>query len=166
VVAHLIATARITPGLFFLGMAGSGFRFGAFTARNIARYADRSPQELLAEVRETAGRTSGPPGPPETPLSEVVVHGLDISRPLGIKREIPAEVLIRVLDFYRNTQLLIGAKKRIAGLRLAASDLEWQTGAGPEVSGPAVSLLQAMAGRRVALEDLTGDGVEQLTARM
>src|SRR5262249_61767097 len=131
---------------------------GAFTARNIARYADRSPQELLAEVRETAGRTSGPPGPPETPLSEVVVHGLDISRPLGIKREIPAEVLIRVLDFYRNTQLLIGAKKRIAGLRLAATDLEWQTGAGPEVSGPAVSLLQAMAGRRVALGGPTRAG--------
>ncbi len=166
VVAHMIATARTTQGRFFRDFAGAGFRFNAFAAKNVARYAGMSPEELVAEVRNTAGLTGAPPGPAQTPLSEVVLHSLDISRALGVKREIPADVLVTVADFYKNTQVLIGAKKRIAGLRLRATDVDWQTGDGPEVAGPAGSLLLAMAGRRQAVEDLTGPGVEQLSARM
>ena len=37
VVAHLIATARMTPPKFFGRMLDSGFRFDAMTAANIAR---------------------------------------------------------------------------------------------------------------------------------
>ena len=94
------------------------------------------------------------------------MHSFDISHPLGIKRAVPAEVLVAVLDFYKNAQLLIGAKKRIAGLRVNATDVEWQHGDGPEVTGPAGSLLLAMSGRRPALEDLSGPGVAQLSERM
>lgn len=166
VAAHLIVTARMTPGRFFRAFAAAGFRFNTFNARNLARYSGKSPAELLAEVRETAPLTGAPPGPALTPLSEVVVHGLDISRALGVKREIPADVLATVADSYKNTQPLIGAKKRIAGLRLRATDIDWQTGDGPEVTGAAGSLLLAMAGRRTALEDLSGPGVAQLTERM
>ena len=35
-----------------------------------------------------------------------------------------------------------------------------------EVSGPMLSLVQAMTGRRAALADLAGDGVETLRSRM
>src|SRR5437868_5824257 len=59
VVAHMVSTARMTPGKFFRGMAAARFRFDAFSARNLAAYKDRTTQELLAEVRETAGRTTG-----------------------------------------------------------------------------------------------------------
>jgi uncharacterized protein (TIGR03083 family) len=163
--AHMIAVARMTPGRFVRGLAEAGFRFNVLANRQIALRAGWTPKELVAELRETAGLTSGPPGPPQTPLSEAVVHGMDISRPLGIKQEIPPQTLTTALDFYRNTQLLIGAKKRIAGLRLTATDLKWRHGDGPEVSGPAASLLMAMAGRRAALADLTGDGVQVLSAR-
>jgi uncharacterized protein (TIGR03083 family) len=166
VAAHLAVTARMTRGRFLRGMAAAGFRFDAFSAKQMQPYAGMSPAELVAELRRTAGRSSGPPGPALTPLSEVVVHGCDVSHPLGIKRAVPAEVLVAVLDFYRDAQLLIGAKKRIAGLRLKATDIDWQHGAGPEVTGPAESLLLAMSGRRPALADLTGPGVAQLTQRM
>jgi uncharacterized protein (TIGR03083 family) len=166
VVAHMIVTARMTPGRFFRGMAAAGFRFNTFSARNLVPYAGKSPEELLAEVRETAPLTGAPPGPAVTPLSEVVVHGFDISRALGVKRDIPADVLVTVADFYKDAQTLIGAKKRIAGLHLRATDIDWQTGDGPEVAGPAGSLLLAMAGRRAALEDLSGPGVAQLSERM
>ena len=38
-------------------------------------------------------------------------------------------------------------------------------GTGPEVSGPIVSLVLAMTGRKPADDDLTGDGVTALRAR-
>ena len=60
----------------------------------------------------------------------------------------------------------IGAKDRIKGLRLTATDADWSTGEGPEVSGPVLSLAMAMTGRSAALAELTGEGVEVLRSRM
>ena len=51
------------------------------------------------------------------------------------------------------------------GLRLNASDTEWSHGSGPEVSGPMLSLLMAMTGRKPVLQDLAGDGVATLRER-
>ena len=58
-----------------------------------------------------------------------------------------------------------GQKKRIAGLTLRATDTEWSTGSGPTVEGPAQQLLLAVAGRRPALDQLSGDGLATLRAR-
>jgi len=60
----------------------------------------------------------------------------------------------------------IGLKSRIAGLRLTATDTAWTNGDGPEVSGPILSLVMAMTGRAAAVDDLSGDGVATLRARM
>ena len=65
----------------------------------------------------------------------------------------------------RIANLIIGAKDRIEGVTLRATDTDWQHGAGPEVSGPILALVVAMCGRRAALDDLTGDGVAVLRAR-
>ena len=70
-----------------------------------------------------------------------------------------------VADSYRKSNLLLGAKRRISGLRLRASDVDWSTGDGPEVTGPLASLVLAMTGRTVALGDLTGEGLATLSAR-
>jgi hypothetical protein len=64
-----------------------------------------------------------------------------------------------------NANLLIGSKTRIAGLTLRATDTQWSTGGGPEVSGPVLSLALAMTGRSAALADLSGDGLATLQAR-
>jgi len=69
------------------------------------------------------------------------------------------------VNFFKGSNLLIGSKKRIAGLRLRATDAEWSTGTGPEVSGPALALLLAMTGRAAALDDLSGDGLATLRER-
>lgn len=60
---------------------------------------------------------------------------------------------------------LIGAKNRIAGVTLHATDTDWSHGSGPEVNGPLLSLVMAMTGRKVALNDLAGPGVEVLRSR-
>lgn len=70
-----------------------------------------------------------------------------------------------MLEFFKKSNLLIGAKSRIAGLTLRATDAEWLHGSGPEVSGPAHSLLMAMTGRKPAIDDLSGEGVATLRSR-
>jgi hypothetical protein len=72
---------------------------------------------------------------------------------------------MRVADFYKGSNLIIGAKRRIDGVTLRATDADWSHGSGPEVSGPLLSLLMAMTGRKEALDDLSGDGVATLRGR-
>jgi uncharacterized protein (TIGR03083 family) len=98
-------------------------------------------------------------------LGEIVVHGEDIRRPLGLEHQSPRPALVAVADSWKNSNLLIGAKRRIAGLGLRATDTEWAHGDGPEVSGPLVSLILAMVGRTQVHPDLSGDGLAVLSSR-
>jgi hypothetical protein len=70
-----------------------------------------------------------------------------------------------VIDFYSGSNVLIGGKRRVEGLTLRATDADWSHGSGPVVEGPAMSLLMATAGRGVALDDLSGEGLATLRAR-
>jgi uncharacterized protein (TIGR03083 family) len=106
-----------------------------------------------------------PPGPDDSWLGEAIVHSEDIRRPLGIRRDYPMEAVIQVADFYKNSNLIIGTKRRIAGLALHATDTDWSHGSGPAVSGPMVALLMAMTGRKAAASELSGEGVAVLQAR-
>ena len=98
-------------------------------------------------------------------LGEIVVHGEDIRRPLGFSHRSPEPALVAVADGWKNSNLLIGAKRRISGLGLRATDAEWSHGEGPEVAGPLQSLILAMTGRQEAFGDLSGEGIETLAAR-
>lgn len=73
--------------------------------------------------------------------------------------------MLAVANFYKGSSLIVGAKRRIAGLALKATDADWQHGSGPEVSGPLVALIMAMTGRKGVLTDLSGEGVAPLEAR-
>jgi hypothetical protein len=73
--------------------------------------------------------------------------------------------MLTVLKFAR-TAPTIGASKRIRGLTLVATDLDWSAGKGPAVEGPAESLLMAIAGRRGTAQGLTGPGQPTLAARI
>jgi uncharacterized protein (TIGR03083 family) len=165
VLGHMIATAKMTPPAFFAALAGAGFRFNAMNEKNIAREATPNPSDGLAEFRQHLKDTTHPPGPVEAMLGEAVIHSADIRRPLGMSREYPEEALIRVGDFFKGSNLLIGAKRRIDGVTLRAMDTEWTTGSGPEVTGPHLSLLLTMTGRSAALADLSGEGVATLKSR-
>ena len=100
-------------------------------------------------------------------LRGLMIHQQDIRRPLAIPRTIPAERVIAVLDhgLTRLGDLNLGTRKRAAGLKLVATDIDWSHGEGPAVRGTAEAILMALAGRKAALSELTGDAVEQLSAR-
>jgi uncharacterized protein (TIGR03083 family) len=165
VLGHMTATAGLTPPAFFLNMIKSGFNFTKMANTEIAHQTANGTAATLATFRERAGSKKHPPGPTDTWLGETIVHSEDIRRPLGIKREYPVDALKQVADFYKGSNLIIGAKKRIAGLKLEATDTDWSSGDGPEVRGPLVSLIMAMTGRRPPMEDLSGDGVRTLEER-
>jgi uncharacterized protein (TIGR03083 family) len=165
VLGHMIATAKMTPPKFFASLASAGFRFNTMNEKNIAREATPNPSDGLAEFRGHLKDTTHPPGPVEAMLGEAVIHSADIRKPLGMSRDYPAEALIRVADFFKGSNLLIGAKRRIEGLALRATDTDWSTGSGPEVTGPHLSLVLAMTGRSAALADLSGEGLATLRSR-
>ena len=59
-----------------------------------------------------------------------------------------------------------GTPKRMKGLQLTATDADWLTGDGPVVEGTLHSLGFAIAGRRVALDGFSGDGLAELRTRV
>lgn len=164
VVAHMTATAKITPASFPLKLAGSGFNFGKMQAKDIAAESGNSTADTLANFESIIMSTKRPPGPADTMLGETIVHSQDIRGALGLPHDYPMAALVQTADFFKGSNLIIGTKKRIAGLTLKATDTEWSHGTGPEVTGPMLTLLMAMTGRKVT-DQLSGDGVETLSSR-
>ena len=165
VLAHMTATAALTPPRFLGGFIGSGFNFSKFAAKGIAQHLGSSPAETLQNFRAQQNSTSSPPGPKLSWLGETIVHAEDIRRPLGIRHDYPIDAVRSLLDFYKGSNTLIGTKRRIDGLTLRATDADWSHGSGPVVQGPIQSLLIAATGRGPACDDLTGEGLETLRSR-
>jgi uncharacterized protein (TIGR03083 family) len=166
VVAHMIDTATVTPPKFAGRFIASGFRFPVMVRRNIAAIQDgRTDAQLVALLRSRVSARTAPPGPSLSWLGETIVHGEDVFRALGPYREHPAAHLVAIARFYAGSNALIGTKRRIDGVALRATDADFRHGSGPEVSGPMVALVMAMTGRKPALDDLHGEGVEVLRAR-
>jgi uncharacterized protein (TIGR03083 family) len=164
--AHILSGAEQTTGKFFSGMVASGFRFNASMERTVRSLGKLSQAEIVDRLRQRTTTTNRPPAPPMAMLGEVVVHGEDLRRPLGLTQPVAAEAINACLDMYTKASFPVGGKKRIGGLRLATTDTGWSFGAGPEVTGPGLSVLLAMTGRAAGLDGLSGDGAAQLQQRL
>ncbi|MCW2860095.1 MAG: hypothetical protein JWP48_1803 [Actinoallomurus sp.] len=166
VVAHVISYEKL-GGRGLAGRFAKGwFLPNRVNAVGLAEYNTRSPEELLALLKdheEPRGLTAAFGG--MIALVDGVIHQQDIRRPLGMPRDIPAERLLPTLNGAK-TAPLIGAFWRVRGLRLSATDLDWSTGNGPEVEGRAEALLMAMAGRRGIVDELSGPGRQKLADRI
>ncbi|GBG40868.1 maleylpyruvate isomerase family mycothiol-dependent enzyme [Mycobacterium montefiorense] len=164
VVAHVISYEELgTLGLlkrFAKGWVVRANRVG------VDEFATLSPQQLLAFLRnhlQPRGLTAGFGG--MIALVDGTIHHQDIRRSLGRPRSIPVERLERVLGAVPGNPRL-GAGRRIRGLQLRATDVDWVHGRGPEVTGPGEALLMAMTGHRAALTELSGPGRDTLTTRI
>jgi uncharacterized protein (TIGR03083 family) len=163
VVAHLVDSARTTRPRFIVGLARARFDFDRQNDSGVRRERCESPRATLARLRDVAARTSTPPAPLDSRLVEEVVHGEDIRRPLGLIRDYPREAVTRALGHQARTPVRFGgARELLSAVRVTASDSAVSIGDGPQASGPALSLLLALSGRRVALADLDGPGVGHL----
>ncbi len=163
VVAHMVSYEELgTMGLLKRFIKGRIVRANQV---GVDEFAALSPQELLDFLGDhltPQGLTAGFGG--MIALVDGTIHHQDIRRALGQPRTVPADRLERVLRLVPNNPRL-GARGRIKGLRLRATDINWAHGRGPEVTGPGEALLMAMAGRPAAVADLAGPGRATLAAR-
>ena len=163
VLAHLVDDAGTTRVGFLRRLAAAGFDFDRCNARGVARERRADPRATLAAFRAVSDRTTSAPAPPATRLVEAFVHGEDIRRPLGIRRDYPAAPVAEALRHQLRTGVRFGGgQERAHGLRLVATDAGVETGTGPDVRGTAIALLLAVSGRPVEPGELAGAGAAAL----
>ena len=168
VLAHMTAGAEgaFGAGAILRGMVRHGFNYNRWVAADGQDRGQQDPAVILRTFRTVAASRKVRPGARSVRgLMHVLIHGQDMCRPLGITRHIPEAHLLPVADFVTDDVHIFGAKKRITGLKLTATDMDWSHGSGPDVTGTAEALVMMMAGRLVALDDLTGEGMTSLIAR-
>ncbi|AFR30879.1 maleylpyruvate isomerase family mycothiol-dependent enzyme [Arthrobacter sp. Rue61a] len=159
VLAHVIDSAKTTRLSFIRRLVASRMDFDRDNAVGVEREKTREPAQTLNGLRAVLSRTSGPPASLATRLVEAFVHGEDIRRPLGIRREYPPVHVATALKYQLRTTTKMGGGKEIAqGWRLIATDTAFDHGDGPAVEGPAIALLLAVSGRPVRDDELSGPG--------
>ncbi|HET6533029.1 MAG TPA: maleylpyruvate isomerase family mycothiol-dependent enzyme [Actinoplanes sp.] len=168
VAGHLLAAVDSPPAALLPLIVRSGFNLHRANARLAVRTAARPAADLAAALRAHAGNPVESPivGHPGQ-LTDLQVHGQDMRRPLGLPHGLRLDRLRASLDFLVGRRAIgFTPKRRLAGLRFEASDLDWAWGAGPVLSGPAEALMMAMTGRAVVLGELDGPGVRILGNRL
>jgi uncharacterized protein (TIGR03083 family) len=166
VVGHLVSLQAVPTWRFIIGSVGmSGFH------RKVDRFArefgERDKSDLLSRYRGLVGSRKAPPRiGPMAPLMDVIVHSLDIEKPLGLPSILDARATREVLTAMSEGFPVMAPKSRSKELRLEANDLDWASGSGPIVRGSAGNLTLAISGRLGALDDLEGDGTQVLRSRI
>lgn len=95
-------------------------------------------------------------------LGDVLVHGNDALRALGLEFEVDPGDAVPVLNAYKRVGRLIFHARPYANVRLVATDVQWSYGKGSEVTGRAIDLLMLMANRQQVVETLSGSGMVDL----
>jgi uncharacterized protein (TIGR03083 family) len=169
VTAHVIQGATQPTASAILGVIGSGFRYNKYYDTKARAGGSADPEVLVAQLRAAAParrRLLGLPGAkPAAMLTETLVHHQDLRHFFHAPRTIPTLRITTALDTVKTLGFPFGVKKRIDGMRLRATDLDWQWGDGPEIRGTGEALLYAMLKRRDVLGEIDGDGVAVLRSR-
>jgi uncharacterized protein (TIGR03083 family) len=170
VAAH-VSLAPQPPGL--LDMAVWAFRArGRFHRLNhdisVAHAEVRPAAGLAADLRTHAASRRLPPFTnSRNILFDTLVHAQDIAIPLQRTHPMPPAAAAEGAGRVWGMGWPFWARRRLAGYRLVATDVDWRAGRGAlEVSGPIEALLLLLTGRTVALDRLGGSGVEALTAAL
>jgi uncharacterized protein (TIGR03083 family) len=165
VVAHLTMPFRYNGRRFVLELAKSRGRFNEMADRLARRDAARmSPAELAEAVRSNIGHPWRPPGGGfEGALAHDLIHGLDITVPLGLAVAVPEERLRLVLPASAGEKTVTFFGADLAGIEFRASDLDWTLGAGTPLTGTAADLLLAVCGRKLPPGRLAGEPAGRFT---
>jgi uncharacterized protein (TIGR03083 family) len=147
VVAHVAMPVRLTPETFGAEMAAAGGDFGVLSNTVAARDASLPPADQLAALRSPALQAWQPPGGGEVgALTHAVIHSLDVTVALDRPAVAPADAVIAVLD------QLTGADGAwfgidLTGVRLEATDTDWNWGTGDVVRADGGQLVALLSGR-------------------
>ena len=146
VAAHL-THSHMQPVRAIVEAVRSGFRFDPMILR-LGRDDPRSQAQIAAAVRGMAGSRKRVPGTSvQQPLIELLVHGQDITVPLGIDYPMPVDAAVEAAQRLGTMAFPLNAVKRIAGTRLVATDADFAVGEGREVRAPIRDIVMILAGR-------------------
>ncbi|MDR7170076.1 uncharacterized protein (TIGR03083 family) [Nocardia kruczakiae] len=148
VLAHMTMPYRTTTWSFMRGLAGARFSFHRYADRAArADTARMSDAELLASLRDNVEHPWRPPGGGAVgALSHDVIHGLDITEPLGLPPA-PPERIALVLD-QASPKSLRYFGVDLTGRQLRASDASVTLGTGTPITMCAKDILLTVTGRR------------------
>lgn len=168
VAAH-VALAPQIPGLGLVIADGIRAR-GSFHRLNhdvAVRHAARPTRDIVAELRTYADSRRLPVVTNyRNILFDVLVHTQDIAIPLGRDHPMPSEAARAGADRVSTMGWPFWARRRLRGVRLLATDIDWSAGAGVELRGPIGMLLLLLTGRTAtALPHLSAPGVHAITER-
>jgi len=166
VATHIVSYDELSKVRTATTFLRGGLRTSKVNEVALTRYRDLDPAgivDLVARNQRPRGLASGFGG--GIALTDGTIHHQDIRRAVGLPREIPEIRLVAVLAFALRAPTL-PARSNAKGLKLTATDMDWTTGEGPEVSGPGEALLMAVAGRPQALDELSGAGLPTLRDRV
>ena len=150
VVAHITMPVRYSPPEFQAELLANGGDFTRLSNTIATRDAALSLDALIDNLRDEALHHWTPPGGGEIgALNHVVVHGLDITVPLGADRLSSDATLVAVLDDLTRGGTHAHFGFDIDRLGLHATDLAWEFGSGRRLAGAAADLVLVMCGRRL-----------------
>ena len=153
VVAHMTMPARRSAPNVMFHLLAAGFRFHSMADRLARRDAELPAGDLIADVRsERLQRWRPPGGGAEGALVHAVVHGLDVTVPLGIGRRLPPQRMRTVLDALTARRSLVHFGIDISGKEFRVDDLKWSWGCGDVVRADAQTMVLALSGRRQLLQ--------------
>lgn len=159
VAAHLAMTPAGAPsaGTMIAALAANRGRLWS-AGRDVAiAYAERPTAELVAILRgNAASRTRPVFVMADNILLDFVVHGQDIAVPLQIARPVPSAAGQLSLIRLWSMGWPFHARRRLANVRVSATDCDWSAGRGPDLTGTAAELLLLMTGRDSAVDGLRG----------
>ena len=159
VVGHMVSETTMTVPKLVRGVIRSGFRINRFIAVDARREGSLTDSELIDAFRRAVPTRTHLPGLSSmSMLEDIVIHSLDIRRPLLRQYEVPEGRMVLVASDVWTSRFFIG-HKLFAGLRVTATDADWAAGEGNAVNGPIEALVLAMTGRSTGLEELQGDGM-------
>lgn len=165
VLAHLILAARPPARRYVPAVLKARGSFDRANQKLAVEDGRRPPAELLSQYREVADHRFAPPGWPEAaPLSDILLHSLDVRIPLDVETTVPPDHYQPVLRLlFRRVGRSFTSPNR-PQVRWVATDHSWSQGEGPEVRGTMESLALTAAGRRECIAGLEGDGVKAVEA--
>jgi len=164
-VAHMTMPFRYSGARFAAELIRSGGRFGVMADRCARRDAASIPADgLLAALRENVAHPWRPPGGGQAgALAHDVIHGLDLSVPLRLERNVPQDRLRVVLAAVTAPRAVKHFGADLSGIELQADDMDWSFGVGQPVSGHAQDLALVICGRKLPAGRLHGQAVARLT---
>lgn len=135
--------------------ARSGFRFNAMVHR-MAVEDSKTPEQAAGVLRSMRGSRKRVPGlSPREPLMDALVHGQDITVPLGIEWSMPADAAAVAARRLWGMRFPFNPRRQLPGIEFVATDVDFRVGDGTRIDAPIREILMLFAGRPSAITRAT-----------